>query len=177
LWYNREMCKFTVFGLSLGLLSPPNTSFGGIRKVRKFLLKQSIKCSRGIWVISKVMPSWTWVSPLIWCFTPLLGCCQQSNAILLNKGMKYWDSGFNARGARTFIATVHIEGAVIGWKRSGKERRGQTQFSTKFGAKLSFMPRWSPVYFFPLFFEMWSPYVTQQGVRCRRFLILRITLL
>jgi hypothetical protein len=27
------MCKVT---LSLGLLSPPNTSFSGIRKVRKF---------------------------------------------------------------------------------------------------------------------------------------------
>jgi hypothetical protein len=70
LWYNREMRKFTIFTLSLGLLSRPNTSFGGIRKVMNFLLKHSIKCWRGIWVIGKVMPSWTWVAPLIWCFTP-----------------------------------------------------------------------------------------------------------
>jgi hypothetical protein len=96
-------------------------------------------------------------------YSPPPGCCPQSNEILLNKGMKYWDSGFNERGARTFIATVHIEGAVIGWKLSGKERRGQTQFSTKFAAKLSFMPRWSPVYFFPLFFEISSPMWPNKG--------------
>jgi len=41
------------------------------------------------------------------------GCCRQSNEILLNKGMKYRDSGFSARGAKTFIASVHIAGAVI----------------------------------------------------------------
>jgi len=70
----------------------------------------------------------------------LHGCCRQSNEILLNKGMKYWDSGFSARGAKTFIATVHIAGAVISWRRSEKERTGQSQFSTQFAAKLSFMP-------------------------------------
>jgi hypothetical protein len=47
-----------------------------------------------------------------------------------------------------YIATVHITATVIGWKHSGKERTGhETQFSTKFAAKLSFMPCWSPVYF------------------------------
>jgi hypothetical protein len=46
-------------------------------------------------VIRKVMPCWAWVLPLIWCFIP---CCPQSNDIfLLNKGMKNWDSGLNAR--------------------------------------------------------------------------------
>jgi hypothetical protein len=30
--------------------------------------------------------------------------------------MKYWDSDLNARGSRTFIATVHIAATVIGWK-------------------------------------------------------------
>jgi hypothetical protein len=40
-----------------------------------------------------------------------------------------------------YIATVHITATVIGLKHSGKERTGhETQFSTKFGAKLSFMP-------------------------------------
>jgi hypothetical protein len=98
----------------------------------------------------------------------LPGCCQPSPINLpvleLNKGMKYWASGLNARGSRTFIATEHIAAAVLGWKRSGKERRGQTQFSTKFAAKLSFMPRWSPVYLnFPGFWNL-IPYVTEQGV-------------
>jgi len=61
------------------------------------------------------------------------GFCSRSHEILLNKGMKYWDSALNAPGSRTCIVTVHIAAAVIGWKRSGKERTGQTQFSTKFG--------------------------------------------
>jgi hypothetical protein len=30
--------------------------------------------------------------------------------------MKYWDSELNAWGSRTFIDTVHIAAAVIGWK-------------------------------------------------------------
>jgi hypothetical protein len=107
------------------------------------------------------------------------GCCPQSHEILLNEGMKYWDHGLNARSTqsheillntgmkyedhglnarstRTFIITVHIGAAVIGWRRSGKKRTVQTQFSTKFAAKLSFMPRWSLVYPFPLFFEISS---------------------
>jgi hypothetical protein len=59
-------------------------------------------------------------------------------------------------------AQEHLElqyniAAVIDWNRSRKERTGQTQFSTKFAAKLSFMPSWSPVYFFFLFFEISSP--------------------
>jgi hypothetical protein len=94
----------------------------------------------------------------------ILGCCSQSHEILLNKCMKYWDLGWNASGSRTFIATVHIAAAVIGWKRSGKERTRQTQFSTQFAAKLSFMPPWSPVYFFSLFFWHLVPYVTKEGV-------------
>jgi hypothetical protein len=92
------------------------------------------------------------------------GCCPQSHEILLNKGMKYWHSGWNAPGSTTFIATVHIAAAVIGGKRSGKERTGQTQFSTKFAPKLSFMSCWIPVYFFfPVFWNL-VPYVTKQGV-------------
>ncbi len=105
------------------------------------------------------------------------GCCRQSHEILLNQGMKYWDSGLNAPGSRTFIAKLHIAAAMIGWKRSGKERRGQTQFSTKLAAKLSFMPPWSPVYFFLLFFEISSPLWPNRGFRCRLCLTLWIILL
>jgi len=36
-------------------------------------------------------------------------CCPQSHEILLNKGMKYGDSGLNAPGLRTFIVPVHIQ--------------------------------------------------------------------
>jgi hypothetical protein len=82
---------------------------------------------------------------------------------LLNKGMKYWDSALNAPGSRRFIAIVHIAAVVIGWKRSGKERTEQTQFSIKFAAKLSFIPRWSPVYFLFLFFEISCPMWPNRG--------------
>jgi len=34
------------------------------------------------------------------------GCCRQSHEILLKNGMKYWNSGLNAPGSRTFRATV-----------------------------------------------------------------------
>jgi hypothetical protein len=52
--------------------------------------------------------------------------------------MKYWDSGLNAPSSRIFITTVHIEQQWLIWRRSRKERIGQTQFSTKFAAK----PNW-----------------------------------
>jgi hypothetical protein len=106
------------------------------------------------------------------------GCCRQSNEVILTRGMKYWDSGLSARGARTFIAPEHIAGAVISWRRSEKERTGQTQFSTQFAAKLSFMPRWSPglLLLVPVFWNL-IPYVTKQGVPVRLFLTLRIPLM
>jgi hypothetical protein len=37
------------------------------------------------------------------------GCCLQSHEILLNKGMKYGDSGLNAPDSRTFVVTVDME--------------------------------------------------------------------
>jgi hypothetical protein len=81
--------------------------------------------------------------------------------------------------ARTFIATVHIV-AVTGWKRSRKERTGQTEFSTKFAAKRNFDAPLKPsVLFFP-FFEILSPMWpnrTKQGFQCRLCLTLRMTLL
>jgi hypothetical protein len=106
------------------------------------------------------------------------GCCRQSNEILLNNRMTYWDSGLSARGRRTVIATVHIAGAVISWRRSEKGRTGQTQFSTQFAAKLSFMRRWILRYLL-LFSVFWNlvPYVTKQGLPVRLFLTLRVTLM
>jgi hypothetical protein len=56
---------------------------------------------------------------------------------------------------------------VIGWKRSGKEKKGHGKLSLEPNL-LSFMPRWSPVYFFftPVFRDL-VPYLTKQGFRCR----------
>jgi hypothetical protein len=107
------------------------------------------------------------------------GCCLQSHELLLNKGMKYWDSGSNARSnagsSRTFTTTVHIAATVIGWRLLGKERTGQTQFSTKFG-KLSFIRLEAQCTFFFLFFEISSPIWPNRGFQCRLFLTLRINL-
>jgi hypothetical protein len=50
-----------------------------------------------------------------------VGRCPQSHELLLNKGMKYWDSGLNAQGLRTFI---HIT-AMIGRRRSRKKGQGK----------------------------------------------------
>jgi hypothetical protein len=108
----------------------------------------------------------------------LSGCCRQSNESLLNKGMKYWNSGLSARGARTFIATVHIAGALISWRRQKKKGQGKLSLAPNLFFKLSFMPRWSLGYLL-LFRVFWNliPYVTKQGALVRLFLTLRITLM
>jgi len=108
------------------------------------------------------MRFWPRVAPLIWCSSPP-GCCSQSHEILLNKGIKYWDSGSNAQSSRTFITTVHIAAIVIRWRLLGKERTGQTQFSTKFATKLSSYALKPSILFFPVFWDL-IPYVTKQGV-------------
>jgi hypothetical protein len=91
--------------------------------------------------------------------------------------MKYWRSALNAPGSRTFIATVHIAAAVIGWMRWGKKRTVQTQFSTKLLYSVfkvdpgTFVDRaWvsCPVqgqctFFFPVLWNLF-PYVTKHGV-------------
>jgi hypothetical protein len=46
----------------------------------------------------------------------LVGCCSQSHEILLNKGMKYWDSTLITLGSRTYITILHITAIVINWK-------------------------------------------------------------
>jgi hypothetical protein len=53
------------------------------------------------------------------------GCCPQSHEFFLIKGMKHWDSGWNAQGSRTFIATVNIAAAVIGSRSSGTKGQGK----------------------------------------------------
>ncbi len=112
------------------------------------------------------------------------GSCLQSHEILLNKGMKYWRSAINAPGSRSFRATVHIVAAVIGGMRWGKERKVQTQFSTKLlysvfkldpGTRVNRF--WVSVYFLFLLFEISSPMWPNTGFGCRLCLTLHITLL
>jgi hypothetical protein len=66
--------------------------------------------------------------------------------------------------------TSFIAASVIGWRRrSGKERTRQTQVSTQFAAKLSFMPCFHALLKPSVLFSSgfcWNliPYVTKQGV-------------
>jgi len=90
-----------------------------------------------------------------------LGYCLQKHEILLNKGVKYWNFGLNGLGSKTFITRVHILTTMIYWKHLGKERIGQIQFNTKTVTKLSFVPHWSPMYFFCVFWNL-IPYVTKK---------------
>jgi len=89
----------------------------------------------------------------------------QSHEILLNKGMKYWKSGLNAGGSRTFTAaTVYREQQ---WLVEGvQEKEGQGKLSLAPNLMLNWVPcpLWSPVYF--LFHVFWNliHYVTKQGV-------------
>jgi hypothetical protein len=88
------------------------------------------------------------------------GCCPQSHEMLLNKGMKYWDSGLNARGSRTFIATVHIPALE-----SIQEKNGQGKLSLAPNLLLNSVscpvePRCTC---FPVFWNL-VRYVTKQGV-------------
>jgi hypothetical protein len=96
------------------------------------------------------------------------GCCTQSHEILLNQGMKYWDSALNARGARTFIATIH-KAKQQKWLGEGvQEKQGQG----KLGLAPNLLLNWvsCPVeaqctLFFPLDFWKLIPYVTtKEGV-------------
>jgi hypothetical protein len=116
-------------------------------------------------VIRKVVPYWA--GPLIWCFIP--------SWLLSAKSWNFMKEGYeilrprikctkheNIYSYSTHRSTVHIGAAVIGWRRSGKERTVQTQFSTKIASKLSFMPRWSSVCFFSLILKS-QPLCDQTG--------------
>jgi hypothetical protein len=83
--------------------------------------------------------------------------------------MKNWDSTLNAPSSRTFIATIHIIATMVSWKRSGKERKEQTQFSTKFVVKLNFMLGWDPIYYFPI--NYWIMVLFQQTMICENQLV------
>jgi len=116
---------------------------------------------------------------------------EQSHEILLNQGMKYWDSGFNAPGSRTeswnfirsgyeilrlSIKCTRLQNIHSYSTRSSSSdglkafrlKKGQCKLSLapNFAGKLSFMLCWSLVYFFFPFPVFWNlfPYVTKHGI-------------
>jgi hypothetical protein len=114
------------------------------------------------------MPCWDWVAPLIWCWLhPLLAVVGKVMKVLLNKGMKYWDSGLNAPGSRRFRAILRIAAAaVIGWKRF-QEKKGECKLSL---APNFLLLNWvscpaleAQCTFVSCFLKSRLPYVTQIG--------------
>jgi len=108
------------------------------------------------------------------------GCCPQNHEILLNQGMKYWDSGLNApECTRTFIATVHIA-AVLGWKRSRKEGQGKLSLAPNLLLNWISCPVEAQCTSFSCFLKS-RPLCDQtgpnRGFPCRLCLTLRMTLL
>ncbi len=106
-------CTNAIFGGVIMFQLCPCTKLRSPQSLFFFIVKhlQKLTLSRGIfpyvWVIPKVMPCWAWVAPLIWCFIPSWLLSPKSWNFI-NKDMKCWDSGLNARVSRIFIATIHI---------------------------------------------------------------------
>jgi hypothetical protein len=77
----------------------------------------------------------------------IIFCYLQSKEILLNLSMKCWNSAFNAQSSRVIIVVVQVGAvkislAIVETLRK-KERKDETQFTTKIGGKT----RLSPSYF------------------------------
>ncbi len=66
---------------------------------------------------------------------PIFQWYQQSKEILLNLGMKSWNSAFNAQGSRV-ITAVKIFVAAAAEALRKKERQDETQFTAKIGGKI-----------------------------------------
>jgi hypothetical protein len=105
-------------------------------------------------------------SPYLWgCFhpqTPLL-VVSTTKEILLNMGLKCWNSTFNAQGSRLLIIIVHVKTmriyVTIVEVFMKKERRDEIQFTTKIDGFLSFTPRWILMFFSYIFLispQLWS---------------------
>jgi hypothetical protein len=72
-------------------------------------------------VIGKVMPCWaSELHPSFDASSPQ-GCCPQGPEILLNKGMKYWDAGLNARGANIYSYSIHSRSSA--WLKAFRKRK------------------------------------------------------
>ncbi len=92
------------------------------------------KLKNGNRVILKVTLRFTPISSAFGPY-PLFQWYPQSNEILLNLGMKCWNSAFNAQGSRAFIVVVQV-GAMNMYVAAVEalrkmETQGETQFTTK----------------------------------------------
>ncbi len=72
---------------------------------------------------------------------PLFQWYLESKEFLLNLGMKFWNSAFNAQGSRVIIVMVQV-GAVKIYVAAVEElrkneRQDETQFTAKIGGKTS----------------------------------------
>jgi hypothetical protein len=109
----------------------------------------SSNCKIGWTIIIELSVKSPSVSPPISsAFTPypLFQWYPQSREILLNLGMKCWNSAFNAQGSRVIIVVVQVRAvkiyvAAVETLRK-KERQDETpvQFTTKSGGKTSLGP-------------------------------------
>jgi len=132
---------------------------GGLDSVSKHVSKHDESTK----VIRKTMPCWAWVQPSFDA-SSAPGSCAQSHEILLNKGMKYWDSGLHARGLRTFTATANIAAAaVIGWMRSVKQGQGKLSWAPNLFLNWVSCPVEAQCTFFSCFLKISSPMRPNRG--------------
>ncbi len=122
-------------------------------------------------------------SPYLWGYfhpqTPLL-VVSTTKEILLNMGLKCWNSTFNAQGSRLLIIIVHVKAVIIYVtiveEFMKKERHNEIQFTTKIDGFLSFTPHWILMFFSYIFLispHLWS----NSRFWCCVFLTLQIYLI
>jgi hypothetical protein len=81
--------------------------------------------------------------PISSTFGSLFQCYPQSNEILLNLGMKCWNSAFNAQSSRVIIVVVQLVGAV-----QALRKKGNTGWNSVFVPPISVEKLvWVPVIF------------------------------
>ncbi len=114
-----------------------------VRKVGKICQNEEMIGKRYQWkwhikVIHKVTLSFT---PFSFAFAPypLFQWYPQRKQILLNLGMKCWNSAFNAQGSRVIIVVVQVGAVKISVAAvealRKKKRQDEIQFTTKIGGK------------------------------------------
>ncbi len=106
--------------------------------------KQASNSLNSLYTVKLYLKSPSLSPPILFDVTsyPLFEWYQQSKEILLNLGMKCWNWAFNAEGWRVIIIVVQV-GAVkiyVAAVKALKERRDETQFTTKISGKTSLSP-------------------------------------
>jgi hypothetical protein len=132
------------------------------------------RCKRDNSVISKVMPCWAWVAPLVWCFIPswLLSANSWN---FIKKGYEILRLRIKCRRLEN-IYSYSTHTPVISWRRSRKKGQGELSLAPNLVVNSVSCP-FKPSVLFPLFFEISSPMWPHRGFQCCLFLTLRITLM